>query len=331
MRPRTLVHSGSRFRQTDQSVHEVRCFMAYEENGHGAGPAPARDDGGPRLGQGSPNRRADAGRRPLPRAAAGTVTALTVLALGAALGACGPLDDRDAAGDAPPAGIDPGLDELGGVPQRIAPSTVPSDAPSPPLPSARPKPPSASDPAFTAPPERRPGPSYEAWAGPGCTGGGRYEEEGRYDDGDEGWYTVRSGGHRGDGCDGRFTAIPMSGARDEDSGGRATWTWYVGGGYRTCTVAVVVPGSERAEDVAGQPSTYRVLSDPGDPDSAVRIFEIDQTRLRGEGVVVERVPVHDQRLTVQLVDRGQDWGRDRGRDRKGAHHAAAQMRAECGG
>lgn len=300
--------------------------MAYEQNGHVAGPRPAPEREAPRPGRGSARPR-PAARREAPRPTAVTATALTVLALGAALAGCGPLDDGRAAGDAPPAGIDPGLAELGGAPQRIAPSTVPSDAPSPPLPSPRPKPPSASAPASAAPPGSRPGPSYEAWAGPGCAGGGRYEEEGRYDDGDEGWYTVRSGGHRGDGCDGRFTAIPMSGARDEDSGGRATWSWYVGSGYRTCTVAVVVPASERAEDVAGQPSTYRVLSDPGDPDSAVRTFEIDQTRLRGEGVVVERVPVHDQRLTVQLVDRGQDWGRGR----QGAHHAAAQMRAECGG
>lgn len=52
------------------------------------------------------------------------------------------------------------------------------------------------------------------------------------------------------------------------------------------------------------------------------VVEIDQIRLRGEVVVIERVPVHDQRLTVRLVDRG--------RDRKGAHHAGAPMRAECG-
>lgn len=268
--------------------------MVYGRNGHSAGHR----------------------SRPLPR----TATALTALALAVWLGACGPLDGGGET-DAPPAGGDPGLDELGGVPQRIAPSAAASATPSAPLPSPRPKSPSAS-----AGPPRSSGPSYTAWAGPGCSGGGRYEEEGRYSDGDDGWYTVRSGGHRGDGCDGRFTAIPMSGSRDEDGGGGATWSWYVGSGYRTCTVAVVVPTSDRSEDVAGRPSVYRVLSDPADPDSAVRTFEIDQTRLRGEGVVIERVPVHDQRLTVRLVDRGQD----RDRDRKGAHHAAAQMRAECG-
>ncbi|MGW7467149.1 hypothetical protein ACWGJT_21265 [Streptomyces xantholiticus] len=74
--------------------------------------------------------------------------------------------------------------------------------------------------------------------------------------------------------------------------------------------------------MAGEPTTYNVLSDPDEPGSVVKVFEIDQTKLRGSGLVVEKVPVHDQQLVVQLVDRGRDRGGD-------AHHAAAQMRAEC--
>jgi hypothetical protein len=31
-------------------------------------------------------------------------------------------------------------------------------------------------------------------------------------------------------------------------------------------------------------------------------------------------------FTIQLVDRGQDWGDE---EREGAHHAAAQIRADC--
>jgi hypothetical protein len=186
---------------------------------------------------------------------------------------------------------------------------------------ATPKPP-----AKVRPPEEARGPAYSAWAGPGCTGGGIYSEENRFSDGDDGWYTVSSGGHRGDGCDGRFTAVPMSGRSTKDGSGRATWSWYVGSGYDTCSVAVVVPDSGRERDVAGRPTTYNVLSDPDDPGSVVKVFEIDQTELRGSGLVVEKVPVHDQKLTVQLVDRGEDQGDG---DRSGAHHAAAQMRAEC--
>ncbi|MEU1277355.1 adhesin [Streptomyces sp. NPDC005805] len=255
--------------------------------------------------------------------------ALALLALGPALTGCGPGDeDGPPVGAAVPTGAGPGL---GGLPQRNTPSPDdrtaapdPSPSVSPSLPRPRPKPPAASP----SPSHRPDGPSYEAWAGPGCTGGGRYEEEGRYTDGDDGWYTVHTGGHRGDGCDGRFSAVPMSGSRSEDSGGSATWSWFVGSGYRTCTVAVVVPEPARGRerDAAGDPTTYLVLADPDDPDSAVRTFEVDQTALRGQGVVIEKVPVHDRRLTVRLVDRGVDWGRGR----SGAHHAAAQMRAECG-
>ncbi|MET9419296.1 adhesin [Streptomyces sp. NPDC006540] len=227
----------------------------------------------------------------------------------------------EAPGDGPAGGAGDDIGDLGGAPQRIAPADPPSDASSPPPVRATPKPP-----AKVRPPEEARGPAYSAWAGPGCTGGGLYREENRFSDGDDGWYTVSSGGHRGDGCDGRFTAVPMSGRSTKDGGGRATWSWYVGSGYDTCSVAVVVPDSGRDRDVAGRPTTYNVLSDPDDPGSVVKVFEIDQTELRGSGLVVEKVPVHDQKLTVQLVDRGEDQGDD---DGGGAHHAAAQMRAEC--
>ncbi|MFJ8075370.1 adhesin [Streptomyces sp. NPDC096176] len=250
------------------------------------------------------------------------MVALTVLI--PALVACDPSGSgsQRAGGPAPGAAGEPG--DLGGAPERIAPTEPPET--SPPPARARPKPPSTPKPKDPKAPNEPSGPSYSAWAGPGCTGGGRYREEGRFRDGDDGWYTVSSGGHRGDGCDGSFTAIPMSGSRTEDRGGSATWFWYVGSGYRTCSIAVVVPDSGRDRDAAGQPTTYNVLKDPEDPGSTVKTFEIDQTKLRGRGLVIEKVPVHDQQLTVQLVDRGQDWGAD---DRGGAHHGAAQMRAEC--
>lgn len=243
-------------------------------------------------------------------------------------------------GDPEPAGAGSASDggsaapgDLGGPPQRIVPTELPGDSPTP---STSPSPsdaasrsplptPSRVSPQQPKPPQNAHGPSYSAWAGPGCSGGGRYREHGRYSDGDDGWYTVDSGGHEGDGCDGSFTAIPMSGSKTKDYGNTATWSWYVGSGYTTCSIAVTIPKSDRARDVAGRPTTYNVLSDPDDADSAVKSFEIDQTTLRGSGLIVEKVPVHNQQLAVQLVDRGVDWGDDR----EGAHHAAAQMRAEC--
>ncbi|MFF3245381.1 adhesin [Streptomyces sp. NPDC002870] len=235
-------------------------------------------------------------------------------------------DDSAATGTADDADFAPG--DLGGAPQRIQPTALPGTSPSPsPSASRSPLPtPTRIGPREPKPPQNANGPSYSAWAGPGCTGGGRYSERGRYSDGDDGWYTVKEGGHKGDGCDGSFTAIPISGSSTKDSGGSATWSWYVGSGYTTCSVSVVIPESDRDRDVAGRPTTYNVLADPDNGDSAIKSFEIDQTSLRGSGLVVEKVPVRDQQLAVRLVDRGEDWGSG---ERDGAHHAAAQMKADC--
>ncbi|MET7615996.1 adhesin [Streptomyces sp. NPDC005408] len=216
--------------------------------------------------------------------------------------------------------------DLGGAPQRIVPTALPGTSPtasstSKPTPS-----PTGAATKKPAPPKAPVRPAYSAWAGPGCAGGGLYRETGRFSDGFDGWYTVSTGGHKGDGCDGSFSAVPMSGSETRDSGGRATWSWYVGSGYTTCSVSVVIPKAGRDQDVAGDPTTYRVLADPDDEDSAIKSFEIDQTSLRGRGLIVEKIPVTNQQLTVQLVDRGKDWGSD---ERDGAHHAAAQMRADC--
>ncbi|MEU4492976.1 adhesin [Streptomyces sp. NPDC023998] len=225
------------------------------------------------------------------------------------------------ASDDPGSDFDPG--DLGGPPRRIAPTeepgTSPSDSSATPSPSGS----GPGKPGTPKPPQSRP--PYSAWAGPGCTGGGLYRETGRFSDGFDGWYTVSTGGHKGDGCDGSFTAVPMSGSATKDGNGRATWSWYVGSGYTTCSVAVVIPKTPRDQDVAGDPTTYHVLADPDDEDSTIRSFEIDQTSLRGRGLTLAKIPVRNQQLAVQLVDRGKDFGGDR----EGAHHAAAQMRAEC--
>ncbi|GLF97387.1 adhesin [Streptomyces yaizuensis] len=165
-------------------------------------------------------------------------------------------------------------------------------------------------------------PAYSAWAGPGCSGGGQYREHGRYLDGDEGWYSRPGGGHQGNGCDGRFSAVPMSGHDDRDGGGSATWSWDVGTGYRECSLTVVVPEGEHDRDVAGAPSVYQVSAGGG---GTLQTFRVDQRALRGTRAQVHGLRVSEGTLTVRLLDRGRDWGGGR----EGAHHAAAQMRADC--
>lgn len=177
----------------------------------------------------------------------------------------------------------------------------------------------------TEPPPESPRYRYTAWAGPGCSTG-VYREYGRFENGDAGWYTVDSGGSEDGSCDGRFTAVPMSGSPDEDRGGTALWSWHLGKGFQECALTVFVPSSDRERDVAGAPTFYRVLSDPEDTDSAYTGFAVRQTEHRGTPVDVGSYPVKGPVIAVQLIDRGRDWGDE---ELAGAHHAAAQLKVAC--
>ncbi|MFG2329487.1 adhesin [Streptomyces sp. NPDC048604] len=250
--------------------------------------------------------------------------AITVLALVGGEGGEGDEGDaRQGAAAARPGG---GLVRV--IPTRIAPTEFPSEPatglPADPTGSAAPTPPTSGPPTPPHAPTPPPSPDYDAWAGPGCAGGrgGEYREHGRYEDGREGWYTVPSGGHRGDGCDGRFTAIPMSGSATRDNGNTATWSWPVGAGYDSCTLAVQVPSPPDRQDAAGDPTVYEVLANG----SAYARFEVDQPSHSGELLHTAWYPLHDDRFTVRLLDRGVDWG---SQERDGAHHGAAQMRLSC--
>ncbi len=215
---------------------------------------------------------------------------------------------------------------IGGAPQRIGPTSFPGGGSPTPSPSAPAPPPASSRPVppVKPPPEARP-PAYSSWAGPGCTGG-HYREHGRYHKGDDGWYTVNSGGYQGSSCDGSFSAVPMSGSATQDYGNTATWSWRIGTGFDECALGVYIPKGQRDQDVAGDPTQYHVLADPYDDHSRYRTFRVDQTVHRGELVSVGSYEVRGEWFAVQLTDRGEDWGSD---GREGAHHAAAQMHLTC--
>lgn len=218
----------------------------------------------------------------------------------------------------------------GGAPTRIGPSGTESPDPAPtssksPSSPASPRDPAPSPSRTSRYPSGKGGYMYTAWAGPGCSTG-EYREHGRFEDGDDGWYTVDSGGYRGSTCDGRFSAVPMSGSTTQDRGNTATWSWHLGGGYRECALTVFVPDSGRDRDVAGNPTVYRVLSNPDDADSAYTGFAVRQTVHRGTPVDVSSYPVKGDTFAVQLIDRGRDWGDE---ELVGAHHAAAQLRVDC--
>ncbi|MFF3340671.1 adhesin [Streptomyces flavidovirens] len=258
--------------------------------------------------------------------ATAVVVVLAVLVTSAAL-----LADTDGDSDGGTSGGPAGnADDLArGVPTRIGPTGPPGtpakrapsrDRSSPP---AKPRPPEKKPPK--PPPVQHPHPSYTAWAGPGCSSG-HYEESGRFENGDAGWYTVKSGGWEDGSCDGRFSAVPMSGSPDKDRDNSATWSWQVGDSFDECALSVYVPKSHRATDVAGNPTFYRLLADPDDNESSYAAFTVRQTAHRGSLVSVGSYEVKDGRLAVQLLDRGRDWG---DADLVGAHHAAAQMKLTC--
>ncbi|MFE4538782.1 adhesin [Streptomyces scopuliridis] len=224
-----------------------------------------------------------------------------------------------------------GADDAGarGVPTRIGPPELPglggggSSAPPTGLPTVSTSAPPSGPPAPDEPPSPEPG--YSVWAGPGCASG-EYTEHGRFENGDAAWYTVTNGGFKGGSCDGRFSAVPMSGSPAQDRGSTATWSWKLGKAYEKCALAVYVPDSGRPADTAGHPTVYRVLRDPTDTTSAYAAFGVRQTAHRGSLVSVGSYRVEGDSFSVQLLDRGRDWGSE---DRYGAHHAAAQMNVTC--
>ncbi|WP_329038282.1 alanine and proline-rich secreted protein Apa [Streptomyces sp. NBC_00178] len=252
--------------------------------------------------------------------AAGVVMAAGSLATAVSLLASGDGPGRtEAAGRA---GAVPAPIGAGGAPTRIG----PGDTGAPPAPDPGDGGPPADPTAGSPAPSPEPGAyRFSEWAGPGCTSGD-YAERGRFENGDAGWYTVESGGFEGTTCDGRFSAVPMSGSPAEDRGSSAVWAWHLGDGFRECALTVFVPRSVRDRDVAGNPTAYRVLSDPHDADSAYTGFAVRQREHRGSAVDVRSYPVKGDTFAVQLLDRGRDWGDE---SLVGAHHAAAQIKASC--
>ncbi|MFC9424692.1 adhesin [Streptomyces sp. NPDC056987] len=268
------------------------------------------------------------------------LTTLAVVALGclgvtvAVVAGTGGGDGDGATGAGQPSRV--GSPELPGLGGEVTPSTIPGNAGGgggnageggagqaggvAPGPGAS----ATTDPPASSPPPED-GPGAGEWAGPGCTTG-KYREHGRFENGKAAWYTVHSGGYKGSSCDGRFSAVPMSGSPKVDGRSSAVWSWKLDASYEKCALAVYVPDSGRDADAAGDPTVYQVLADPADSASGFATFGVRQVAHRGSLVQVGSYPVKGKTFAVRLVDRGQDWGSE---ERVGAHHAAAQMRVKC--
>ncbi|MGW2868022.1 hypothetical protein [Kitasatospora sp. NPDC001225] len=178
--------------------------------------------------------------------------------------------------------------------------------------------PNPSAPQQPAPPAAKPPAPVTVIAGPYCSGGGQYKTNGWFDQGSSGWRN-NSGGYSGDGCNGTYASMPMSGnANKDDNGNSVVWTFTVDK-VTSCTLSVYIPASGDVKQVGGNPSTYTVQSGGGQVGS----FTINQTASRGSwvnnGPFTYRGPI-----SVTLHSRGVDWGGS-----SGAHHAASAVRATC--
>jgi hypothetical protein len=203
-------------------------------------------------------------------------------------------------------------------------TTSPSISPTP----ARPRSGTGGQPAKppVKQPPRAPAVPFSAVAGDGCPHSSTrgYQEIGRYTDGSRGWYSRSSGGWTGDGCDGSFDALPMSGSATRDDRTAYVVWWFKPANLRqgSCTLSVYIPTGREYQDVAGDPAYYNVVAGEGNYDR-ISGFAIDQIANRGRWLTAGTFPLRDGQIAVQMVTRGQDPN--------GEHLAAAQVRASCRG
>ncbi|NEA19011.1 hypothetical protein [Streptomyces halstedii] len=207
-------------------------------------------------------------------------------------------------------------------------ATVPGTAASasPDAPSAK----KSSSPQTSAPKAQMQAAStvvYSAVAGPGCPvpSGGGYKQHNYFADGTKGWYTRTTGAWTGDGCNGGYVAVPMSGSTSTDAKNRVMWWWRPGTTARTCQISVFVPHSNTTLYVGGHPTTYHVLVDANDRTTKYDSFTVNQASLRGRWVDAGTFSMKGATIGVKLLDRGDDWSSGWGK----AHHAAAQMKVTC--
>ncbi|MFJ5725160.1 hypothetical protein [Streptomyces sp. NPDC093149] len=168
---------------------------------------------------------------------------------------------------------------------------------------------------------------YTGVAGHGCPtpAGGGFQQDGYYSDGSNGWNTRSSGGWTGNGCNGSYSAVPMSGDTDQDHDARVKWWWNPGTKARTCQISVFIPNSGTILNVGGHPTTYHVLVNANDRTTKYSSFRINQVAHRGQWVDAGTFAMKGATIGVKLLDRGDDWSD--GWEK--AHHAAAQMKVTC--
>jgi hypothetical protein len=157
--------------------------------------------------------------------------------------------------------------------------------------------------------------TYSNVAGLGCAvNGASYVETGWYQNGDAGWWTLGAGSFAGNGCDGRFTDMPMSGTESDTAGQSIVWGFQVGATAQSCKLSLFVPTSDSGRDVAARSAHFAVIhgttaghstyvSPAGD-----RI--VNQSAHHSSWVSLGTYAVHNGTIGVELTNRGSTTGYD---------------------
>ncbi len=213
-----------------------------------------------------------------------------------------------------------------------APTAAPAIAPAPAPTAVLPAAPSAAPslPQAQATPEAGGAPGFTAMTGYGCgpTSSAAFTEHGRWSDGLNGFISVPAGGPRGEGCDGSFDAMPMSGSTAyDDPSNYALWTFRTAPVVRgTCDLEVYVPASSSIERVGGNPAVYQVFDSAGTAGPPLGSFNVDQVANGGRWVTEPGWAITGGALTVKLDSFGVDWS---GNSPTYAHIAVSAVVATC--
>jgi hypothetical protein len=280
------------------------------------------------------------GRRPNPRWIAAAAGGVLLLALPLLFGVTGSdpeptkVADQDSTLGLP-------WWEAGGEPG--SPSPTPDDSPSdtyivvgpvvePPSPSVTGAPPSGAratrrpptSPAPALAPARPIGPVVTALVGEECethNDSRGYKRVGAHDDGERSFDLRSDGGWDGDGCDGSYFAVPMSGDADRSDPDIYNVWWIKTGELRQgiCNIHIYVPEAHEPQDVTGRPAFYNVVAGK-DNYTRVSGFAIDQVASQGRWVDAGNYVLRNGEIAVQMINRGDD---------RDGHVAAAQAAFAC--
>ncbi|MFJ6199212.1 hypothetical protein [Micromonospora sp. NPDC092111] len=172
--------------------------------------------------------------------------------------------------------------------------------------------------------------TYTGYAGLGCkSSGASYFNYGWYMNGDAGWWTLASGSYTGNGCDGRFSDMPMSGNANWDQPGQAiVWAFNVGSQPQSCTLSLYVPTSNSSRDVAATNAHFFVVHDSGDNVSYSKPTGekyVNQSAHHRSWVTLGTWPARNGMISLKLTSRGNP----NGYPMTYPHLAGGAVKAQC--